>query len=261
MVEPAFADLAERHDLDQRQIHAAAVRPLHQVGEFVLVDALERDGVDLDLQAGGLRSVDPGEHLAEIAPARDRAEFIGVERVERNVDALDAVRPELGGVFGQLRAVGRQREFVERAGANMTRQRADQRHDAPPHQRFAAGEPKLAHAPRDESRAQPVEFLERQQIGLRQETHVLRHAIDAAEIAPVGDRDPQIGDGAAERIDQRQPIIRAAIKVGRLHAVHKVVRGHSLAGLRPFVVSSQIVTNCAGINPRGPEPAFHLPAL
>ena len=31
LVEPAFADFAERHHLDQRQIHAAAVRPFEEL--------------------------------------------------------------------------------------------------------------------------------------------------------------------------------------------------------------------------------------
>jgi len=46
----------------------------------------------------------------------------------------------------------------------------------------------LAHALGDEGRAQPVELFERQQVGLGQEGHVLRHAVDAAEIAAVGHR-------------------------------------------------------------------------
>ncbi len=60
----------------------------HQRRELVVVDALERDRVDLDLQAGRLRGVDAGQHLGEIAPARDRAELVRIERVERDVDAL-----------------------------------------------------------------------------------------------------------------------------------------------------------------------------
>ena len=84
----------------------------------------------------------------------------------------------------------------------VARQRADQRHDVLAHQRLAAGEPELAHAAGDEGRAQPVELLERQHVLLRQEGHVLRHAIDAAEVAAVGHRDAQIGDRPAERVDQ-----------------------------------------------------------
>ena len=102
LVEPGFADVAERHHLDHREIHAAAVRPGHQVADFVFVDALERDRVDLDLQPGGLRGIDAGQHLVEIAPARDGAELVGIERVERDIDALDAVRLELGGIFRRV---------------------------------------------------------------------------------------------------------------------------------------------------------------
>ena len=52
--------------------------------------------------------------------------------------------------------------------------------------------PELAHAACDEGRAEPVELLEREQVLLRQEGHVFRHAIDAAEVAAVGDRNAQI---------------------------------------------------------------------
>ena len=44
-------------------------------------------------------------------------------------------------------------------------------------------------------------LVEREQILARQERHGLGHAIDATEIAAVGDRDPQIGDTPAEGVD------------------------------------------------------------
>ena len=47
-----------------------------------------------------------------------------------------------------------------------------------------------------------VEFLERKQVLARQEGHVLRHAVGAPEVAPVGDGHPKIGDMPAERVDQ-----------------------------------------------------------
>ena len=84
----------------------------------------------------------------------------------------------------------------------MPRQRRDERHNAASHQWLAAGEAELAHAARDKGRAQAVELLEREHLGFRQKRHVFRHAIDAAEIAAVGHRDAQIGDRAAERVDQ-----------------------------------------------------------
>ena len=107
--------------------------------------------------------------------------------------------------FGELRAVGGQRQLVERAGCEMARQRARTSVMMP---RRTSGSPPVRRSLRTpratKARAQPVELLERQQVGLRQERHVFRHAIDAAEVAAVGHRDAQIGDRAAERVDQRR---------------------------------------------------------
>ena len=58
LIDAVPVDLAQRHDLDQRQVHAAAMRPFEQGLDLVLVDALERHRVDLDLEAGLLRGVD-----------------------------------------------------------------------------------------------------------------------------------------------------------------------------------------------------------
>ena len=88
----------------------------------------------------------------------------------------------------------------------MARHRAEEAHDVLAHQRLAAGDPELAHAEGDEGGAEPVELLEGQELGLGQELHVLGHAVDAAEVAAVGDRDPQIGDRPGERVDQRRAV-------------------------------------------------------
>ena len=76
----------------------------------------------------------------------------------------------------------------------------EQPHDVLAHQRLAAREPELPHALGDEGGAQAVQLLQREQVGPRQERHVLGHAIDAAEIAAVRDRYPQIGYVPAEGI-------------------------------------------------------------
>src|SRR5262249_18373669 len=86
----------------------------------------------------------------------------------------------------------------------MTRERLEERHDPAPHQRFAACEPELPDAARDEGAAQPIELFEGEQVGLGQKRHVLRHAVDAAKIATIGDRNAQIGDRPAEGVDQRR---------------------------------------------------------
>src|SRR5690606_17033218 len=60
-----------------------------------------------------------------------------------------------------------------------------------------------AHASLDERGAQAIQFLNAEQFCARQKPHALAHAIDAAQIAAIGDGDAQISDGAAEGVDQR----------------------------------------------------------
>ena len=125
----------------------------------------------------------------------------GFERVERDVDALDAGVLQLLGELGELAAVGGERELVEAAGVEVAREGAEQPQDVLAHQRLAAGDAQLAHALGDERRAQTVELLQREQVLLGQEGHVLRHAIGAAEIAAIGDGHAQIGHVPAEGVD------------------------------------------------------------
>ena len=94
-------------------------------------------------------------------------------------------------------------DLVERARGKMPGQAVEQRHHIAPDQRLAAGDADLSRAQADEGRAQPIELLERQDIPLRQEIHVLGHAVDAAVIAAVGDRNAHVGDRAAEGVDER----------------------------------------------------------
>src|SRR5215468_5447593 len=91
LVKPAFADIAKRHHLDERQVHPFAMGPCGERGEFVLVYALEGDSVDFDGEPRVLRGLDAVENLIEIAPPRHSAELRRVERVERNIDAPDPV--------------------------------------------------------------------------------------------------------------------------------------------------------------------------
>ena len=83
----------------------------------------------------------------------------------------------------------------------MPAKRAEQRHDVAPHERLAAGEAELSDAEPDEGAAYPVELLKGEQFGFRQKRHLFRHAIDAAEVAAIGDRYAQISDGSSEWVD------------------------------------------------------------
>ena len=87
----------------------------------------------------------------------------------------------------------------------------EQRENIPPHERFSPRQPQALHPPADEGGAEPIQLLQRQQIRLGEEGHMLTHAILAAEITPIRHRNPQIGDGAPEGINHRA---LGAIKYG-----------------------------------------------
>src|SRR5215472_3463418 len=172
--------------------------PFEQAWKLIFVDALECHGVDLDLEYGRAGRLDAGKHLVQRSPARYRAKFFGVQRVERDVDPADAGGAQIVRIFFELRAVGRHREFVELAGARMPRQRIDERYDAASHQGLTAGEAKFTHAAGNKGRAQAVELFQSEDFRLGEKRHVLRHAIDTAEVAAVRHRDAEIRNGAPE---------------------------------------------------------------
>ena len=69
---------------------------------------------------------------------------------------------------------------------------------------LAAGDPhgverEQAHAHAGDA----LDLVERQHVGAWQPLHSLgRHAVGTPEVAPVGDGDPQVAHGPAERVDQ-----------------------------------------------------------
>ncbi len=195
------ADIAHRHDLDEGQRHISTVRPFHQGWNFVLVQVFERDRIDLDGETRGLRGVNACHDLLDVAPARDLSKPGGVERIERHVDPFYAAILKLVGEANQLRSVCRERQLLQRSRLEVARQGADQRHHVAADQRFATCQPQLAHTLGDECRAQTIKLLQREQIRLRQESHVFGHAVKAAKVATIRHGYAQIADASAERVD------------------------------------------------------------
>ena len=75
-------------------------------------------------------------------------------------------------------------------------------------QRLAAGEPDLVDAERHEHIHERGDLLEMQHVLARQpDVLVLRHAVLAADVAPVGDRQPQIAERTIEGVLQEHWMI------------------------------------------------------
>ena len=145
-----------------------------------------------------------------VEDARDReadvvhaAEGLVVERVEADGDAVQAGLGEVAGARRQQRPVGGQRQVVD---AIERRQSRDQPLEPLPHQWLAAGEPDLAHAQRDRDAHDALDLVEVEDLGARQEgvvrpERLARHAVAAAEVAPIGDADAQVAHRSLHRVE------------------------------------------------------------
>src|SRR6185312_2750611 len=164
---PAVAG-ADVHVLDQAQDVARAAEVLRHLEDASVVEPALHHHVHLDRpEPGRGRGIDALEHPGRRdADVVDRCEDVVVQRVEADRHAVQA------GV-GQPLRLPRQEDAVRRQ-----RDVLDARHGG-------------------EHPRQPLDLLERQDLGAAQELEVvaedlLRHAVHAAEVAPVGDRDAQI---------------------------------------------------------------------
>jgi hypothetical protein len=119
---------------------------------------------------------------------------------------------------------------VRSTSGSASRSNRDEAVDPAPQQRLAAGEADLARAVRVEDAREPHDLLEREDLRVRQEGVVgaedlARHAVRAAEIAAVGDRDAQVVQLAPRayrraglrgaRRSRRESAIRVVLRAGR----------------------------------------------
>ena len=169
-----------------------------------VVEAALDDDVDLHRQAGFGRGVDPGEDARDReVDVVHRPEHLVVERVEADGDARQPRVGERLRLLRQERCVRRQRDVEVVAERRELR---DQHLEVAPEERLAAGDAELLHAELDEHARDALDLLEREELTPRQEAVVvpedlLRHAVDAAEVAAVGDRDPEIANRPAEGVE------------------------------------------------------------
>ena len=139
------------------------------------------------------------EHGRQIARARQAFEAIDLQRVEADGDPIEPGLAQGRCRRGEMHAVGRQRSLAEAVARS---QPGDEARQIAAQQRLAAGQPDTGHALADEDPGQPIDLLEAQEIRARQ-PYVLRlgHAVEAAQVAAVGDRHAQRAQWAVECVE------------------------------------------------------------
>ena len=167
---------------------SSSLRPLHQHD----VHLQRREPRRL----GGVHGV---EDRREIAALADRPEPVGPEGVAAHVHPPEPRGRQCGRTAGQAHPVGGHGEVIEPDG----RQPGHQVGEPPAHQRLATGEPDGGDPEGSGHPCHPDDLVEREQGRPGQERHAfLGHAVDAAQVAPVGDRDAQVVVDPSVGVDQ-----------------------------------------------------------
>ena len=170
-----------------------------QRDDLVVVHAAFDDRVELDgrepRRLGGEQAV---HDLVEVAAAGDAPEAVGVEAVEADVEAAQTGRLEGRGLVGQRRGVGGQADVAQPVDGGQPRNQVLQTAAG---ERLAARQPDFFHSQPHEQAGQAGDFLEREHLALVQPVVLVqRHAIGAAVVAAVGDRNTQILDRPPEPV-------------------------------------------------------------
>lgn len=172
----------------------------HQVVDLVIVAPFHHHAVELGvLETGGVRRIDAGNDLGQVAGAGQLAKARGIEAVDTDVQALEPGIEQGRRQFAQLRAIGGHAQLAQ------PRQRGNapaQLDDALADQGFAPGQADFPGAQGDETVRQLIELLQGQDALPRQELHVFGHAIHTAKVAAIGHRHPQIVDSPGKTILQ-----------------------------------------------------------
>ena len=171
--------------------------------DLALGEVAHRDRVDLDRAdpfVGGDR-LEAAEDLRQGVTAGDLEEAVAGEGVDRDVDPADPGLDQGAGVTLQQVAVGRHREVPK---ALDRRQHRDQTRELLADQGLATGQPYVLDPEPDQQGHEAFDLLEREHlVTLEPGQPVGRHAVLAAEVAAIGDRDAQVGDRPAVGVDQR----------------------------------------------------------
>jgi hypothetical protein len=129
-------------------------------------------------------------------------EHLFAKRVEADVDPLEARRLQRLGLIFEQHAVGREGD-VEDSGNR--RELSHEFRKVGPYERLATGKAQLVDAQRNQSAHESFDLLEREQLFAWPKDDALGgHAVEAANVAAIGDADAEAGVCAAEAVDKRR---------------------------------------------------------
>ena len=193
----------ERHILDEADLNVLLAPQTCEIGDLIVVVAPHDDAVQLDgVQTGFPRESDPRQDLRhQLAVSPHHAlEALRPERIQADIDTLEARIRQTPDLLQQEEPVGGHGEVQARIQPD---QPGDQHLDILPHQRLPTGQSDRVDSETDKDARQVQDLLIGQDLASGKPGQALgRHAVDAAEVASIGEGDPEVVDGSPERILQ-----------------------------------------------------------
>ena len=198
--------IAHVHKFDESQDVFRVVEVLREVDNEVVVDAFLNDRVDFyGAKARLFGSADAFEYaLGAMGATAHEIKGLVVNRVEAHGEAVQT------GVFEALRfggeeiAIGGEGEVLY---AVDLREFGDEGFEVSTQEGFAAGDPDFVDAEIDKNSGEAGDFFKGEDFCFGKKFVLFAkdlggHAIGAAEIAFVGDRDTQVADGALQCVEE-----------------------------------------------------------
>ena len=200
----------ERHELDEPHldVRARGRTPARSTISSSLTPRSTTALIFTGVEAGLLGGLDAVEHVVRARRGGSSRSNLARSSVSRLMLTRSSPASRRSCAHAaQRRAVGGHRQVDRRAATELGRR--ERTGEVGAHRRLAAGEADPVDPEAlDEDPGEALDLLERQHLAAGQPLHaLLRHAVRAAEVAAVGDRDPQVADrrGRTGRPDRRLP--------------------------------------------------------
>jgi hypothetical protein len=187
------------HVFDVAQLGLLRPRELEQVADLVLVESTDDDAVDLDRTEPRVpRGADALDDVSVSGAARERDEPLGPQGVEAHGHAIETRSAKRACRGRQQHAIRGEGEIGDLGNGA---KRSHQDIEVMTQEGLTTGESDLRRAQPGEDPGEPGQLLEREYRLARQPgVFRLGHAIAAAEVAAIGDRESQAAERPREGI-------------------------------------------------------------
>ena len=200
LVGEVFGVVARPHQLDEPYGDGAFPDEVHEGVEAGLEGVSGQDAVDLHIrQAQRQRAIKAGDHGGQAIVSGDPVERRPVQGIDADIQVGEARVAPARDLAVQVPAVGGDADLGHAPDGGGP---GDDLGQVAAHAGLSTGQPDLGNPQRSKGVDHALAFQRRQEGERRGFLETVRQAIGAAEVADLGDREPQIVEAPAEAVDE-----------------------------------------------------------